>query len=42
VPETGHKDELPGNVLVIKLAPDGRLSGEFEGADGLRFRLLKR
>lgn len=42
VPATGQKDQIEGNPLVLKLTTDGRLSGVFEGSDGMPFTLLRR
>jgi hypothetical protein len=41
VPSTGQKDEIKGNPLVLKMAPDGRLDGKFEGDDGMPFTLTR-
>lgn len=42
VPQTGQKDQIEGNPLVINLGPDGKLKGTYEGADGMTFTLARR
>lgn len=42
IPSTGQKDDLEGNRIVFRIAPDGRLKGIFEGDDGMRFTLGRR
>ncbi len=40
--QTGQKDDIEGNPLRIAIAPDGRLRGVYEGADGMAVNLSRR
>jgi len=41
VPSTGQKDELDGNPLVLRITPEGKLAGVFEGDDGWPFEVTR-